>query len=497
MLQRRFGYFAVLAALAVCGCGQQTTAPAVPSQAPASQEAVALHESSTPALKQGKKHMNWKDLSPTERAAVSKRWCEEGSRYARDANAFIDRGNRLGPEQSGKEPEDTRKDLAETVLEAVREANLTGAMAAIREKFPPAYAPFIDLINVNGQVLRPLFWLESGDIVVRVGYQKNATTYRINDLRVKSLPGILSFGRSPNRRYYAVAREKGITIHDGWDGPTVTSLAWPKIGGTAGAPEVEELVPFPDGKRVLLGTRDAIVVLAPDKTTVLYPKKELKDIWLNNPHGAVSPDGSLIAIGDRLTCEHLIFNSRCEMVGRMCPLVDVAPCHASFSNDGRLLQLSSFMLYNGATVILPTSRFPGFKIDQKELDGCWFSKKTWPEMRDGLQKFDRDVVVLNSEARVYASAWRSGAFILGDAYGNVSAFDKQGENRWDHFIGSSICAIDLSADGRRLIASTYAGLLVILDLDMGEGDPYRIGTSTHREQRRWLFWKNEKTPLAW
>jgi hypothetical protein len=441
--------------------------------------------------------MSWKDLSPTERAALSERWREEGRRYARDINAFLDRCNRLGPEQAGEEPQDTRNDLAETVLEAVREANQTGATAALREKLPPAFFPFADLIKVNGEPLSPLCWLETGEIVMQVGAsQKNAATYRINDLRVQSLPGILSFGRSPNRRYYALARESGITIHDGWDGPTVTSLAWPKIGGMTGAREVEALVPFPDGKRVLLGTRDAIVVLAPDKTTVLYPKEPL-DIPLNNPHGAVSADGSLITIGDRLTCEHLIFNGRYDVVGRMYPLVDAAPCHTSFSNDGRLLQLSSFMLYEGATAILPTSRFPGFKIGKEDLAGCWFSKNTWPEQRKGLQKLDRDVVVLNSQARVYASAWRSGELILGDANGFVSAFDNKGEKRWDHFIGSSISAMDLSADGRRLIASTYAGLLVILDLDTGEGDPYRIGTSTHRERRRWLFWKNEKKPLAW
>jgi hypothetical protein len=50
---------------------------------------------------------------------------------------------------------------------------------------------------------------------------------------------------------------------------------------------------------------------------------------------------------------------------------------------------------------------------------------------------------------------------------------------------------------KRLIASTSAGLLVILDLDTGEADPNRIGTSTHREQRRWLLWRNEDQPLAW
>jgi hypothetical protein len=118
-------------------------------------------------------------------------------------------------------------------------------------------------------------------------------------------------------------------------------------------------------------------------------------------------------------------------------------------------------------------------------------------MRQGLQEFDKDLMVLDSRASAYASAWRSGDLIFGDAQGFLWAFDRTGASRWRHFIGSSIGAIDISPDGRRLIASSAAGFLVILDLDTGETDPYSIGTSTHRERRRWLFWKNEKKPLAW
>ena len=449
--------------------------------------------------------MSWKDLSLTERAGISQRWREEGSRFAQDVNAFMDRCNRLGPEQAGEEPYDTRTDLAETVLQAVREANEAGRSADIREDFRPAYFPFIEFIKVNGQIPAPLSWLAGGQILVRAG----STTYLIDDLHIETLPGILSFGRSPDQKYFAVARQSGITIYDGWDGPEVTSLNWPTIGTRKGDHTLErwshagakgdQLVPFPDGKRVLLATREAIMVVEPHRSTMLFPeeREESEDTWLNNPHGAVSPDGSLIAVGDRLTGAHLIFNDRYEKVGQIAGLVDLAPWHASFSDDGTCLALSSFMLYQGATVLVPTCRFPGLVVGEKELKIHWFSKATWDGMQRGLQEFDKDLLVLNSRSGAYASAWRPGEFILGDAQGFLWAFDRAGATRWHHFIGSSIGALDISPDGRRLLASSAAGFVVILDLDTGETDPDAIGTSMHRERRRWVFWKNEKRPLAW
>jgi hypothetical protein len=241
------------------------------------------------------------------------------------------------------------------------------------------------------------------------------------------------------------------------------------------------------------------MVVEPNHCTILFPDEceELEDNRLNNPHGAVSPDGSLIAVGDRLTGAHLIFNDRYEQIGKIAGLVDLAPWRASFSDDGTWLALSSFMLYQGATVLVPTSRFPGLVVDEKDLKTHWFSKATWDQMRQGLQEFDKDLVVLNSRSSAYASAWRPGEFILGDAQGFLEGFDRAGATRWHHFIGSSIGAMDISPDRRRLLATSAAGFLVILDLDTCETDSYAIGTSTHRERRRWVFWKNEKRPLAW
>jgi hypothetical protein len=440
-------------------------------------------------------------LSPSQRAAIGQRWRDEGSRYAREQNAFHERVHRLDVGQHwGEPPHDTRSELAETILEAVREANESGDLAQLREQFPPAHAPFGDRFDENGQWMKPLLLLDDGQILVRAGdISERSTAYLIDDLHVRTLRGILSFGRSPDRRYFAIARKSGITIHRGWEGPVITSLAWPKTGRWRQEREFAVLVPFPDGRRVLLGNRDAIMVLEPGRSTVLFAREEEDeyDPQLNNPHGAVSPDGSLISIGDRLTCAHMIFNDRYDLVGEITALWDVAPCHASFSDDGRSLALSSFMLWSGATVLVPTRRFPGLTIDDDDLDRHWHSKATWAEMRQGLHDFEKDLLVLDCKGKVSASAWRPGEFILGDAFGYLWAFDQNGERLWDHFIGDPVDGIDISRDGRRLVASTYAGFVVILDLDTDEVDPYRIGTSTHRELRRWLFWSKEKQPLAW
>ena len=97
---------------------------------------------------------------------------------------------------------------------------------------------------------------------------------------------------------------------------------------------------------------------------------------------------------------HIIFNDQYEVVGEIYPLVDAAPCHASFSRDGKLLTLSSFMLYNGSTLAVPVSRFPGLSVSSEDLEEHWFSKDTVTEMRKGLQDLDRDLVLVDADVRI-------------------------------------------------------------------------------------------------
>jgi hypothetical protein len=152
------------------------------------------------------------------------------------------------------------------------------------------------------------------------------------------------------------------------------------------------------------------------------------------------------------------------------------PHYALFSNKSDMVALNSCHFYSGVTLGVPTSLLPGLKTEPYEPD---------PRMP-----------ILDDGARVYAGGFRKDEFIIGDADGYLRAFDRQGTRLWEHFIGSTIGSMDLSADGTKLIVTSYAGFLCFLDLDTGKSDPFAIGTSTHQERRRWLFWK-AFPPLVW
>lgn len=142
-----------------------------------------------------------------------------------------------------------------------------------------------------------------------------------------------------------------------------------------------------------------------------------------------------------------------------------------------MVAFNSCHMHRGGTIGVPTSLLPGLKTDQYYID----------------ERF----CLLEDQARVYAGVYRHDEFIIGDASGYLHAFDETGKSRWRHFIGSSIGDIDVSEDGKKLIVSTYAGFLCIIDMDTGQKDPFVIGNSTHQEKRRWLFWTNEENPLIW
>jgi len=142
-----------------------------------------------------------------------------------------------------------------------------------------------------------------------------------------------------------------------------------------------------------------------------------------------------------------------------------------------MIALNSCHFYNGRTLGVPLSLLPGLTTESYEVD--------------------KRLMLLEVGARVYAGVCRDGEFIIGDASGYLRAFDLSGNARWQHFIGSSIGDIDISEDGKTLVATTYAGFLSIIDMDTGQPDPFTISTGDHRERRRWLFWKKELQPLIW
>jgi len=302
-----------------------------------------------------------------------------------------------------------------------------------------------------------------------------------------------------------MAEEDGVHVTDGIGGDEVSLCKWPN--GSEGIPDgvpaepidytpsPTELIPFPDGEKVLMVSFEGIFILSNSKAIRLLPDenkireqiKWLKEksvgvndehplgLGLEMQHGTFSKDGKFIAVGCQ-DGDHYVFNPKGELIKKITP-VSSYPHHAIFSSDNKTLALNSCHFYSGETIAVPVSA-----LSQSD------PKANQPKT---------DYPIIENRSRVYAAVSRKDEFIIGDADGYIRAFSTNGEQRWQHFIGSTIGDIDISADGKTLVVGTYAGFVSIINLDQKKQPAYQIGNGNHEEIRRWLFWKNESKPLIW
>ncbi len=438
-----------------------------------------------------------------ESTPAQEEWRRKTVAYADAINAYVATAHRVGWDRAGEEPaEPGRGHLVEEAIAAVRQANAQGLLEGLRDKWPPAHAPLIDLLEENGQDIPVVCVLDDGSIVARIGAPyETGKTVRIVDNEVTEVPEVGFFGRGPKRRYFGITRESGIEILDGWGGPRVSFCPWPTgqegipkgfaVPAWDDAPTPTGIVPFPDGRRVLMRCRRGVFVMTAEGAMRLLPTEDsLREYFelvrkddptgeltvdLAMEHGIVSSDGKLIAVGSQ-DSTHLVFDGALRLVGNIGHRSEY-PHHAVFSADGRLIAFNSCHFYNGITVGVPTKLLPGLTSEPYEEDGR--------------------IPVIEEEARVYAAVARGDEIIMGDASGYVRSVSVRGERRWQQFVGSSVGALDLAADGKTLVVSTYAGFLAIFRLDAGIQAPHQIGTGSHLEERRWLFWRHEAKPLIW
>jgi len=442
-------------------------------------------------------------LSPKNKD-IQVEWKQKTIKYAKSVNRFVEKGLSLGWENAGTEPKDPNiEKLVPHLIKAIRKANKSGNFERLRFEWPLAHSPLIPILNKNGQSIPTVCILDDKTIVARIGAPyKKGYVVQIQELDVKVVPNIEYFGRSPNRKYFAYSKENGVSVTDGWLGEEVSFCPYPK--GTEGIPveyngiEFDQppiptkLIPFPDGSRVLFISSEGIFVLSENEAVRLLPtlenmkdyfeylkKKERSDdrlsLNIDMEHGAISPDGKFIAVGSQDSL-HLIFNDKLELIAKIGHRSEY-PHYAIFSDDGDMVAFNSCHFYNGITIGVPVKLLPGLETKAYKAD-------------------DRTPILENG-SRVYAGTFRKDEFIIGDASGYLRAFNKQGKPIWQHFIGSSVGDIDISADKTIIVCSTYAGFISILELDKGKSEDYEIGNGGHTESRRWLFWEEEEQPLAW
>lgn len=437
--------------------------------------------------------------STMDKQHPQQQWRKAVVTYAQAINAYVAQGRAQGWDTLDEPQVPDTAHLLDAWRCALQVINRPGThaqqRALFREAWPPAHLPLLPLLEQQAQGIGHLLMLDDGSLLVRVGrpWDRGQVLY-IDGYTITPVIGVEHFGRCPQRRYYALANSEGVRVTDGWGGPLVARLAWPH--GLEGLPKgypfdpldlpptPTALLPFPDGQRVLLVSSDGIFLLAAQGATRLLPQESeileaLRNgtdpddipLMLEMEHAALSPDGRLIALGEQCG-RHLVLDEQLRHLAEVDP-VDESPHFALFNHHGDQLILHASRCCHGTTV--------GVRVTDL------------PSLGTGTHS---EAPLLHQSAPLHAGVARDGEYIVGDAQGYLRAFGEDGQEHWQHYLGSTISAMDISRDGRTLVAASQAGFISLIALDQGRPD-WQIGTGEHREIRRWLCWKGFDKPMAW
>ncbi|HEY5946673.1 MAG TPA: hypothetical protein VIV40_14320, partial [Kofleriaceae bacterium] len=147
------------------------------------------------------------------------------------------------------------------------------------------------------------------------------------------------------------------------------------------------------------------------------------------------------------------------------------PHYAAFHHDRPNVVFNScHALYGSATLAVDLDRLIAGKAKQAE--------------------------VLDRRAWVYCVGSTKFGYMLGDRSGYIWAFDFEGNQQWYAFLGSTLTAMDVSPDGTKVIAGSFAGIVVELDLTAKQSDPRLLTDGPVTDLARWLFWQGHE-PMIW
>ncbi|MBL0912705.1 MAG: hypothetical protein IBJ09_10065 [Bacteroidia bacterium] len=426
----------------------------------------------------------WNVPEKEENEDLRKEWFEKGEKYAVAVNEMVEFGEKNGWENwQGQEPEDKREHLTTEILQRLRTANLNNSVSDFREQFPPAHVPFIPLLEKKAQSIEQLHFIDAEKIVFLTGtsYQKRKAYLLENDTITELDEKIDAIGKSKQGTVFAIAAAGKISTFDGWEGTLIHEFTLTEMAGIG----ITDLVPFNDGKKVLLVTSEGIYLVSEDGEKKIHPVPEANEgedeedgdngSELSMENAALSNNNRYIVVGDQDT-DHRILDPDGNTVGTVGPQSSY-PHFCLFSKDDDQLITNSCHFYNGITIGIDSDKYMGAAVE------------AYTE--------SEEYTLIDEEMRVYAGLASSDYYILGDAYGYIKAVDKQGNRMWRHFLGSTISGMTISDDGQTLWVGSSSGMLHKLKLSQGHRDTHTIGNGQHYEEFRLLIWKEEPQIWKW
>lgn len=409
---------------------------------------------------------------------IQSEWNVKGEKYALEVNQMIEFGDKNGwGNWEGKEPEDRREYLAAEVINLLRKANIDDNVEQFRCAYPPSHSPIISFLEKQSQSIEMLHFVSDQKIVFLTGtsYQKRQG-YILDGDRVDELDNsIVAIGKSKQNDVFAIATEGKISTFKGWGGELINEFLLAKLSNTG----ITELIPFNDGNKLLVVTSEGIYLVSKAEEKLIHPLNEENDEdWSSNidmENGTLSNNNEYIVVGDQCF-DHRVLDAEGNTIGSIGPQSSY-PHYCLFSKDDSQLITNSCHFYNGITIAVNADKYNGVKIE------AYTESNDFEVVDDGM--------------RVYSAVTTKDHYILGDAYGYIRTFDKDGVKIWQHFLGSTISGMAISDDEQVLWVGSSSGMLHKLQLGKGHRDKHTIGTGNHYEEFRLLIWKDEAQIWKW
>ncbi len=457
---------------------------------------------------------------------ASERWIREGKTFKDGINAWLDVIYLEKRQPDTPEPLETRRDMADYVMGQIVEFNQRKEYEHLRQLFPPDYDPF-DKVYADTELSRmvsKILLLNDNRIIALV----EGEVWIISDNSItKDTTGVITFGASGDKEFIAKAYKDKIEIYQGWDGPVVCTMAYPKGYGDDFArvhptltvnPElfngedmgIVSILVFSNGKRIVLVAEAGIFVIGEGSSQLIHPvpvdedAEEDEDIddedrenfimSLHYPHADLSPDDQYIATGSQMSC-HIVLK---EEDGKWVETAHIEP-RSSYPNiacfnyhikdaEGNaipLLALGSCHFSQSATICVYVKEIEGLEASGYDLDS-------------------EAIFVVDDRNWCFSMLSSSRGFMLGDNNGYMWLKLTCDDTDYLH-IGGTVMSMDISKDRQSLVVATSAGQIVCYkymqpkDFDENKNnrqDPYLITNLTFTNTKRYLFWEDQE-PLIW
>ncbi|MCQ9634778.1 hypothetical protein MP477_07390 [Chryseobacterium sp. WG23] len=409
---------------------------------------------------------------------IQKEWFSEGEHYAKEINEMVEFGEKNGWENwKGEEPEDKRAHLAPEVFELLTIANQNGETELFRAQFPPAHTPIIPLMKEKSQSIEQLHFISGQKIVFLTGtsYEKRQAYVLDHDNITMLDESIHAIGKSKQGNIFAIATPGKISVYKDWNGEIINEFTLSETEDSG----ITEMIPFNDGSKVLIVSSNGIHLISKEDKKLIHPVNEDNDEdWtsqIDMENAALSHDNTYIAVGDQ-GYDHRILDAEGNTLGSIGPQSSY-PHFCLFAKDDSQLITNSCHFYNGITIGINSDQYVGADIEAyTESD---------------------DFTFIDEEMRIYAGVAVNDHYILGDAYGYIKAFDKNGNQLWRYFLGSTISGMTISDNEETLWVAAHSGILHKLRLNKGQRDTHTIGNGKHYEEFRLLIWKDEPQIWKW